>query len=216
VRRYSELHGAKLKHQLLRLMVPFNLRRDENHNGLGNRVSMLPVSVPLDIRDPLKLLDAIRQRTEALKHARVADLIHLFATWMGTTPVPLQALLGPLATLLPIPPFNMVCTNVPGPQLPLYVLGKKMLTYYPYVPIGNEMALGCAIQSYDHKLYLGLTADVAAAPDVGRLRDFVDDAFASLKKAASRNFTARPAQVYKGMSAIATRGTNGRKAAAYS
>jgi diacylglycerol O-acyltransferase len=196
-------------------MVPVNLRRDENHNGLGNRVSMLPVSVPLDIREPRKLLEAIRHRTEALKHARVADLIHLFATWMGVTPVPLQALLGPLATLLPIPPFNMVCTNVPGPQLPLYVLGKKMLTYYPYVPIGNEMALDCAIQSYDHKLYFGLTADTAAVPDIGRLRDFLDEAFASLKKAAFRNFTAHPEQVYKGMNATATRGTNGRKAAAY-
>jgi hypothetical protein len=176
---------------------------------------MLPVSVPLDIGDPLKLLDAIRQRTEALKHARVADLIHLFATWMGTTPVPLQALLGPLATLLPIPPFNMVCTNVPGPQLPLYVLGQKMLTYYPYVPIGNEMALGCAIQSYDRKLYIGFTADTAAAPDVARLRDFVDEAFASLKKAAFRNFTKRPEPGYKGVDTIAMRGTNGRKAAAY-
>jgi len=196
-------------------MVPVNLRRDGNHNGLGNRVSMLPVSVPLDIREPLKLLDAIRQRTEALKHARVADLIHLFATWMGTTPVPLQALLGPLATLLPIPPFNMVCTNVPGPQFPLYVLGQKMLTYYPYVPIANDIALGCAIQSYDHKLYLGLTADAAAAPDVARLRDFLDEAFASLKKAALRNFTARPESGYKGVDARAIRGTNGRKAAAY-
>jgi diacylglycerol O-acyltransferase / wax synthase len=150
---------------------------------------------------------------------RSADLIHLFATWMGTTPVPLQALLGPLAALLPIPPFNMVCTNVPGPQFPLYVLGHKMLTYYPYVPIGNEMALGCAIQSYDHKLYLGLTADTAAAPDVARLRNFLDQAFASLKKAAgvtSKNFTAPREPVYKGVSAAATRGANGRKAAAYS
>jgi len=216
VRRYSELHGAKLKHHLLRLMVPVNLRRDENHNGLGNRVSMLPVSVPLDIRDPLKLLHAVHQRTEALKHARFADWIHLFATWMGTTPVPLQALLGPLASLLPVPPFNMVCTNVPGPQLPLYAFGHKMLTYYPYVPIGNEMAMNCAIQSYNHKLYLGLSADAAAAPDVGRLRDFLDEAFASLKRAASRNFTAHPKPVYKGVDATATRGTNDRKAAAYS
>jgi diacylglycerol O-acyltransferase len=221
VKRYSELHGARLQGRLLRLMVPVNLRREENHNGLGNQVSMLPVSVPLDIRQPLKLLDVIRQRTEALKHARVADLIHLFATWMGTTPVPLQAFLGPLAALLPTPPFNMVCTNVPGPQYPLFVLGRRMLTYYPYVPIGNDMALGCAIQSYDHKLYLGLTADAAAAPDVACLRDFLAQAFAGLKKAAGlgakrRDFTARTVPVYKEVISSGTRGTNARKAAAYS
>ena len=218
VRRYSELHGTAVKGRLLRLMVPVNLRREENHAGLGNRVSMLPVSVPLDIRDPLRLLEAIRVRTDALKHARVADLIHLFVTWMGTTPVPLQALLGPLAALLPVPPFNMVCTNVPGPQFPLYVLGQKMLTYYPYVPIGNEMALGCAIQSYNHKLYLGLTADAVAAPDVARLRNFLDEAFAALKKAAGLHaaFTEQDEPVYNGNSLNATRGAHGRKAAVYS
>jgi diacylglycerol O-acyltransferase len=234
VQRYSELHGAALKNRLLRLMVPVNLRHDANHNGLGNQVSLLPVSVPLDIRDPLKLLNAIRRRTEALKHVPVADFIHLFATWMGTTPVPLQALIGPLATLLPVPPFNMVCTNVPGPQLPLYAFGHKMLTYYPYVPIGNEMAVNCAIQSYDHKLYFGLTADRAAAPDVARLRNFLDHAFVSLKKAAglgatarthrskvasadsAADFTARPEPVYKRVGSTVNRETNGRRAATYS
>ena len=231
VRRYSELHGASVKNRLLRLMVPVSLRREGEPAGLGNQVSMLPVSIPLDIRDPRKLLDAIRQRTEALKEARVADLLHLFATWMGTTPAPLQALLGPLAAVLPVPPFNMVCTNVPGPQMPLYALGRKMLTYYPYVPIGNEMALDCAIQSYNQKLYFGLTADAAAAPDVRRLRDFLNEAFEALKEAAgigsappkrrrskkiSQGFTTRPEPVYKEVGSPATGEADGRKAAAYS
>ncbi|MBZ5609437.1 MAG: wax ester/triacylglycerol synthase family O-acyltransferase [Acidobacteriia bacterium] len=184
VRRYAELHGAPVKNRLLRLMVPVNLRREGEPNGLGNRVSMLPVSVPLDLRDPVKLLDAIRQRTEALKTARVADLIHLLATWVGATPAPLQALLDPLTSLLPVPPFNLVCTNVPGPQAPLYVLGREMLTYYPYVPIGNEMGLGCAIQSYNHKLYFGLTGDAAVVPDIDRLKRFLDQALQELRQAA--------------------------------
>lgn len=221
VRRYSELHGTPVKNRLLRLMVPVNLRHN-GHHGLGNQVSMLPVNVPLDIRDPLKRLDAIRERTAALKDAHVADLIHLYATWMGAAPAPLQALLGPLAAALPIPPFNMVCTNVPGPQFPLYAFGHKMLTYYPYVPIGNEMALGCAIQSYNGKLYLGLTADAEAAPDVGRLRNFLDHAFARLRAAAGvkaprrGNFTSPPEQVYKEVNSITNRGVDDRKAAAYS
>jgi hypothetical protein len=103
---------------------------------------------------------------------------------MGTTPAPLQALLGPLTSVLPVPPFNMVCTNVPGPQVPLYALGREMLTYYPYVPIGNEMALGCAIQSYNGKLYFGLTGDAAAVPDVDRVNGFLQAAFSDLCRAA--------------------------------
>ena len=184
VNRYAQFHGVPLKGRMLRLMVPVNLRREGNDNGLGNRVSMLPVSAPLDVRDPAKLLEEIRRRTEALKNARVAGLIHLIGTWMGMTPVPLQAVLGPLSSLLPVPPFNMVCTNVPGPQVPLYALGRKMVTYYPYVPIANQMGVGCAIQSYNQTLYIGLTGDAQAAPDVERLRRFVDHAFQDLCRAA--------------------------------
>lgn len=184
VRQYVELHGVNVRRQTLRLMVPVNLRRTGPDNGLGNRVSLLPVSTPLDVRNPVKLLDEIRQRTEALKSARVADWIHLAATWMGMTPVPFQAAAGPLSSLLPVPPFHMVCTNVPGPQVPLYALGRKMLTYYPYVPIANQMGLGCAIQSYNQILYIGLTADAEALPDVTRLKQFIDLAFRELCRAA--------------------------------
>ena len=200
VSRYAQLHGFPVKGRRLRLMVPVNVRRQGIDNGLGNRVSALPVSAPLDVRDPVKLLDAVRRRTEALKEARVADLIHLIATWMGMTPVPLQAAVGPLSSLLPGPPFHMVCTNVPGPQVPLYALGRKMLTYYPYVPIANQMGVGCAIQSYNQILYVGLTADALAAPDVGRLRRFVDWAFRELGRAAGvktrlkRGMTKKPPQ----------------------
>ncbi len=184
IQRYAKLHGVSLKRRLLKLMVPVSLRRDVKENGLGNRVSMLPVSIPLDIANPVKLLKEVHQRTEALKNAHVADLLSLMATWAGTAPAPVQALLGPVAARLPLPPFNLVCTNVPGPQFPLYALGRKMLTYYPYVPIGSEMGVGCAIQSYDHKLYFGLTGDVGAAPDIDRLRRFLVEAFRALRVAA--------------------------------
>jgi len=184
VQRYAKLHGVPLKRRLLKIMVPVSLRRTNEEGSVGNRVSMLPVTIPLDIANPAKLLNAVRERTEALKNARVADLLSLMTTWVGTTPAPVQALLGPLAAILPLPPFNLVCTNVPGPQFPLYAIGRKMLTYYPYVPVGSEMGVGCAIQSYDHKLYFGLTGDVGAAPDVDKLRKFLEEAFAALEKAA--------------------------------
>lgn len=184
IRRYTELHGQRVENRLVRLMVPVNLRRDASDNGLGNRVSMLPVTIPLDIRDPVKLLDAIRTRTEAFKSGRIGDFIHLAATWLGSTPAPVQALLGPLGSALPVPPFNLVCTNVPGPQTALFLMGRQMVTFYPYVPIGNEMGVGCAIQSYNGKLYFGLTGDIEAAPDLDRLRDFLDEAFHELRAAA--------------------------------
>ena len=184
VERYAALHKVPLKNRLFRVMVPVNLRNAQNDNGYGNRVSLLPVNLPLDVRDPLKLLAAVTRVTSALKTARVADLISLFSTWIGATPAPVQAMLGPMAALLPLPPFNMVCTNVPGPQFPLYAVGHEMLTYYPYVPIGSEMGVCCAIQSYNNKLYFGLTGDTGAAPDLHRLKKFLDQSFLALRRAA--------------------------------
>jgi len=197
VRRYAELHGTSVENRQLRMFVPVNLRRRHSTgNGLGNCISIMPVNVPLGITDPVKLLEAVRQKTEALKSAHVADLIYLVGTWLGMIPTPLQALSGPLSVLVTEPVFNLVCTNVPGPEFPLYLLGRKMLTYYPYVPIGNEWGIGCAIQSYDRKLYFGLTADSVAAPDVARLSEFLELSFSELCRAtgvaAARSRRPRP------------------------
>ena len=83
---------------------------------------------------------------------------------------------------VPFTPFNMVCTNVPGPQFPLYLLGHKMLHWYPYVPIGGEMAVNCAILSYNGMVYFGFSGDVHAAPDLGRLEKFVKQSFVELRR----------------------------------
>jgi len=210
IRRYAELHGITVRNRLLHLMVPVNTRTAENDNGYGNRVSMLPVNVPLDARDPMKLLARVHETTVALKNARIADLVSLFATWIGAAPAPVQAILGSMAAVVPLPPFNMVCTNVPGPQSPLYALGHEMLTYHPYLPIGGEMGLGCAIQSYNGRLYIGLTGDVEAAPDLDRIKAFFDESFSELRRAACgaparRPRKARPAPSPRTVAPVAER-----------
>lgn len=191
VSRYADLHGQPVANRLLRYWVPVNLRPPGEHSGVGNRISILPVTAPLDVRKPEELLQAVHQRTQALKRSHILDLISLGAAWLSATPVPLQVLIGQLGNVLPVPPFHLVCTNVPGPPVPLYLLGRKMLKSYPYVPIGNDMGFCCATQSYDGRLYFGLTADAAAVPDVHRIREFLEDAFAELRQAAGVPVTRR-------------------------
>ena len=96
-------------------------------------------------------------------------------------PLPVQGFAGPIASQLPITPFNLVCTNIPGPQVPLYLLGHKMLDWYPYVPIGGEMAVNCAILSYNGMVYFGFSGDVKAAPDLRRLEKMLKESFAELR-----------------------------------
>jgi diacylglycerol O-acyltransferase len=183
IRRYCELHGDRIKGKLLRIMVPVNLRGDVSTTELGNRISLVPVTIPLEIRQPRKLLAAIHQRTEFLKRVHAAELVSLAGGLIGMFPTSMQGLAGPIISQLPITPFNMVCTNVPGPQFPLYLLGRKMLHCYPYVPVGGEMAVNCAILSYNGMVYFGFSGDVHAAPDLKRMEDLLMTSFAELRDA---------------------------------
>jgi diacylglycerol O-acyltransferase / wax synthase len=183
VARYVEFHGQQIDGRNLRVMVPVSLRQADQRGALGNLVSLLPVEIPLHIRDPLQRFRYINEKTAKMKGGKVAEGLNLFTALMGILPAPVQALAGALAST-PIPPFNMVSTNVPGPQVPLYAMGKRMVSYFPYVPVGYAIGCGCAIMSYDQKLTFGLTSDTVAMPDVERLKEYLDQSFAELRSAA--------------------------------
>lgn len=181
IARYSALHGDKVKGRLLRMMVPVNVRGEGRADELGNRILLLPFTVPLGIQNPKRLLAAVHQRMELLKGAHVAELFSLTGGLAGAVPAAVQALVGPVASLLPITPFNLVCTNIRGPEVPLYFLGHQMLDWYPYVPVGGEMALNCAILSYNGVAYFGFSGDVQAAPDLGSLESLLKQSLSELK-----------------------------------
>src|SRR5208282_905188 len=160
------------------------LRGNDSPGELGNRISLVPVTIPLDIRDPGKLLAAVHKRTEFLKRSHAAELVSLAGGLIGMFPTAAQALGGHILSRLPFTPFNMVCTNVPGPQYPLYMLGHKMLHCYPYVPNGGEMALNCAILTYNGTAYFGFSGCSHAAPDLRRVETFLQLSFKELRDAA--------------------------------
>lgn len=184
IRRYVEHHHDPVKGRLFRMMVPVNLRRGENPGELGNRISLVPVTIPLDIRNPRNLLAAVHKRTEFLKRSHAAELVSLAGGLIGMFPTTAQALGGHILSRLPFTPFNMVCTNVPGPQYPLYLLGHKMVHCYPYVPIGGEMALNCAVLTYNGNAYFGFSGDVHAVPDLRLLETLLQASFSELRDAA--------------------------------
>ncbi len=185
-RRYAELRGAKLKGRSIRIIIPVNVRGKGDVSELGNRISFLPVTFPLDIRDPQKLFAFVRERMEHLKHARAAEFVGFAGGLISTVPTAVLAAIGPLASQLPLSLCNLICTNVPGPQIPLYLLGHKMLSWYPYVPIGGEMGVNCAILSYNGTAYFGFTCDVNAVPDPQHLEKFAINSFAELLKSSRK------------------------------
>jgi WS/DGAT/MGAT family acyltransferase len=183
VSRYAQRHGAEVAGRTVRFMVPVSLRSADQRGALGNLISILPVEIALDIADPLARFKYVNHKTALMKAARLAEGLGMFGALYGMLPAPVQAVAGALLNP-PVPPFNMVATNVPGPQVPLYALGRKMVAQYPHVPIGYAIGMGCAIFSYDQKLYFGLTADAQAMPDVTLFKELLDESFAELRERA--------------------------------
>jgi WS/DGAT/MGAT family acyltransferase len=167
---YAIAHGESTEGRSARVLCPVNVRREDERGALGNRISMLLVELPLDVADPVQRLKVITERTAALKRDAIADAVEAVADLLGGLPafimLGLAALPGPPNTIA-----NMVCTNVPGPLIPLYSAGHRLIAHYPIVPIAWSMGIGCAVTSYNQSLYLGLTADRRAAPDVDLLRE---------------------------------------------
>jgi WS/DGAT/MGAT family acyltransferase len=196
VSRYVTAHREPVNGRFVRLMVPVNLRSDDPHGGVGNEISMLPLSLPLDIADPAERMRVVTMRSAALKNARISDVIALIGTWLGWIPPNLQSSLASLP-FMPQPAMivNMVCTNVPGPMIPLYANGHEVLTYYPHVPCGAEVGISVAVSSYNKNLYYGVTYDAQAAPDGELFRDFLIESYEELRSAAGIPSASKPEAV---------------------
>lgn len=183
IRRYAELHHVALPGRLLRIVVPVNLRPQEQAGEYGNRITFLPVDIPLDIAEPRELIEAVRAAVARARSAHLAELVGMVGTLLGALPTAFQALIGPVFSQLPLSVCNLICTNVPGPKDPLYFAGHRLLSCYPYVPIGGEMGMNCAVLTYDGTAYFGFTGDAQAIPDIERLDELLLKSFRELRKA---------------------------------
>jgi WS/DGAT/MGAT family acyltransferase len=179
VRRFLKRRRVHPEHLDFRVMAPVSVRAAEDRGKLGNRVSAWMVPMPLDERDPRRRLERIRETTAALKDSKQAlgaEVLTAVGEW---TPSTLLSLGAQLATRRL--PFNLVVTNVPGPQVPLYLLGARMLDNYGLVPLTDNLCLGIVLFSYAGKLCWGFTADWDLIPD---LHDFVLDVERSFRELA--------------------------------
>ena len=202
VGRWLSASGFPVEGRHLRLLVPVSLRQEDERGLLGNRVSMVPVEVPFE-GAPLARLQAAVARSDAMKRAGIAEFASNLAAGGGLTPAWVQSWLLRMAASPRVlewsapfrsAPFlvgNLVCTNVPGPPVPLYALGHRVLAHYPLVPLGFETGLNCAVFTYNRVLHVGLVADGGAIDDLDPLRECIRDAFGDLCRAAGVTSGAR-------------------------
>jgi WS/DGAT/MGAT family acyltransferase len=172
--------------RVLRTMVPVSVRpRDERGVAVGdgsmaNKVSAMFAELPVALADPAERLHAVSAQLADLKDSRQAVAGEALTSLSGFAPPALLALGARIATKTPQRNINTVTTNVPGPQIPLYVLGRRMLMAYPYVPLAGQVRIGIAIFSYDGHVTFGVTGDYDAAPDIEVLCRGIEDDMAEL------------------------------------
>jgi diacylglycerol O-acyltransferase / wax synthase len=177
---YRELlrsRGENPDDAVVTTMVPVSTRHDDGRGVPDNRVSMLLYELPVDIADPVERLTLVSEQMSQLKHSHMAEAGER-VTRMGDLVPPM--VIGAVTRVairavhrLPQRAINTVTTNVPGPQFPLYCLGREMLEYRPYVPISHGVRVGTAILSYNGALSFGVTGDQATASDVAVLADAI-------------------------------------------
>lgn len=131
---------------------------------------------------------AIQRESQALKSMGQAAGVDALLQALGAVPPVAQALLEGTLTL-PNTLSNLVCTNVPGPLKPLYLMERRMLEHYPWVPLGWRMGMSIAVMSYDDGLFFAVTADEHAPDDIGRMAPLIGEAFEELFEASG---SARP------------------------
>ncbi|MCX8070990.1 MAG: wax ester/triacylglycerol synthase family O-acyltransferase [Candidatus Binatia bacterium] len=169
VRRYLLRKMVSLDGLDFRAVVPVSLRRAEDHPGPGNRVSAWLLSLPVAEPHPLARYRTLVAETERRKHTGEERALEVFTR--------IADVMNPVLTLgvrvaMRMSPFNLIVTNVPGPQFPLYLLGSRLLRGYPTVPLFDYQGLGVAIFSYDGRLLFGVNADYDLVPDA---HDFAAD-----------------------------------------
>jgi len=196
MRRYLAGRGISRSPLDFRVLIPVNIRSQNERGALGNRVAQMVAALPLGEDQPRRIYQRVVETTEAAKHSHqveATEMIEQFSNWTAT------ALLTQLVRFAAKRrPYNLVVTNVPGPPVPLYLLGARLLESYPMVPLFSNQALGIALFSYADGLYWGVSADWDALPD---LHDFVEaiergfqDLYAAAVAARASRRPPRPAR----------------------
>jgi diacylglycerol O-acyltransferase len=182
LRGWLRSRGVKLAGLDLRALVPVSIRTEDDHGDLGNRIAAMRGPLPVYIGDPVKRLEVVRRAMDGLKESKQALGAEVISRFNDFAPPTLLAQASRLnfSTRL----FNLIVTNVPGPQIPLYVLGRELQDIFPVAFLPENHALAIAIISYNGSMDFGLLGDYDAMDDIDTIATGLSESLAELLSAA--------------------------------
>jgi diacylglycerol O-acyltransferase / wax synthase len=188
LRRHLHTRGVTTQDLTLRTMVPVSVRSDLEQGALGNRVAALMAPLPVWCENPAVRLDVVSDAMRNLKSSGQAVGAEVLTRIGGFAPPTIMAQATRLGARQRA--FNLVVTNVPGPQFPLYVQGRELLDVFPMVPLAMNQRLGIALMSYNGALNFGLIGDYDSMPDLEDFARHLAEALEELADAAGVTLTA--------------------------
>ncbi len=182
LRSWLRGRGVKTEGLELRALVPVSIRAKDERGELGNRIAAMRGPLPVYIDDPVKRLDTVRRAMDGLKESKQALGAEVISRFNDFAPPTLLAQASRInfSTRL----FNLIVTNVPGPQIPLYVLGRELQDVFPVAFLPENHALAIAIMSYNGGIDFGLLGDYDAMEDIDMLASGLSESLADLRAAA--------------------------------
>jgi len=183
LRGFLRQRNVDVDHLELRTVVPVNIRSEDDGSEMGNHVANLIVPLPISEADPWTRLEQIVETTRELKKSNSAVGFEVLGPLIDLLPSPL---LGPVMRLgSQNTPANLAVSNLPGPRIPMYLLGARQLEMYPVLPLIGNQALGIVLMSYEDSLCWGLNADWDALPDLHDLVERIEAGYDELSEIAA-------------------------------
>jgi diacylglycerol O-acyltransferase len=188
IRNWLHSRGVRTEGLELRALVPVSIRAEDERGNLGNRIALMRGPLPVYIEDPVRRLHTISAEMAGLKESKQALGAEMISRFNDFAPPTLLAQASRInfSTRL----FNLLVTNVPGPQVPLYVLGRELEEVFPVAFLPQNHALAVAIMSYHGKIGFGLLADYDSMEDIELIGSGINDSLAELELAAGQSAAA--------------------------
>ena len=182
MRRWLRARGVRTEGLELRALVPVSIRAEDQHGELGNQIAAVRGPLPVYVEDPVSRLRTVREAMDDVKSSKKALGAEMITRFNDFAPPTLLAQASRInfSTRL----FNLIVTNVPGPQFPLYVLGRELLDIFPVAFLPENHALAIAIMSYNGKIDFGLLGDYDAMEDVTLVAEGIEAEIKQLLEAA--------------------------------
>jgi len=211
---FLRARGIRTEGLELRALVPVSIRPKDQLNQLGNQLAAMRAALPVYVKDPVTRVKLVKQAMDGLKESKQAVGAEVLASVQSFAPPTILAQASRLnfSTRL----FNLIVTNVPGPQFPLYVLGSELEDAFPVAFLPENHALAIAVMSYNGKLNYGLLGDYDALPDLELIAEGIERSLTALLRVARKGTpaTPRPSRSAAARAAQRERRAASRKAAA--